>query len=158
MFDIFFLASLLLGVSNTPAKVSVDKEKVLERHNYYRNLVGVEDLQYSEECAEFAQSWAESLAKKDRGLYHSDSEKYGENVFWASYNASVEEAIEEWAFERKYFNKKTRKYTSKVGHYSQMVWRDTKFVGMGAARSKSGGVYWVASYYPPGNWQGEKAY
>ena len=45
-----------------------------------------------------------------------------------------------------------------IGHYTQMVWKDTKEVGISYAISKSGSVYVVARYYPPGNYSGEYPY
>ena len=45
-----------------------------------------------------------------------------------------------------------------IGHYTQMVWKDTKEVGISYATSKSGSVYVVARYYPPGNYSGEYPY
>jgi hypothetical protein len=44
-----------------------------------------------------------------------------------------------------------------VGHYTQMVWRETREVGIGMAQSKHG-LYVVARYSPAGNIVGEKPY
>lgn len=38
-----------------------------------------------------------------------------------------------------------------TGHFTQMVWRDTKEIGVGRAKGKSGQVVIVANYKPRGN-------
>ena len=157
MLNLLILTTILFNATATPSSINVDKEMVLERHNFYRSELGIEGLEYSDECASYAQEWANTLAKKNR-MYHSKTEEYGETLFWSSYESTAAEAIDDWATEKKFFNTRSRKYTSKAGHYTQMIWRDTKYVGMGVAKARNGSYYWVATYYPPGNWTGEKAY
>jgi len=43
------------------------------------------------------------------------------------------------------------------GHYTQIVWRDTKQVGCGVARDNRREI-WVCNYDPPGNWVGHRPY
>lgn len=38
-----------------------------------------------------------------------------------------------------------------TGHFTQVVWKDTKELGMARAKSKNGSVYVVARYRPAGN-------
>ena len=45
-----------------------------------------------------------------------------------------------------------------IGHYTQMIWKNTTEVGMALAVSKSGATYVVARYSPPGNFVGETPY
>jgi ves G 5 allergen, putative len=41
------------------------------------------------------------------------------------------------------------------GHFTQLVWKTSKKLGIGQAKGASGNVYVVANYYPPGNIIGE---
>jgi hypothetical protein len=41
------------------------------------------------------------------------------------------------------------------GHFTQLVWNDTEFVGCGRSECFAGGVFITCSYDPPGNWKGE---
>jgi len=158
MWRLIFISVLLTSIGIAIKIKPVDQQKVVDRHNYYRKMVGVPNLKYSKECATYAQKWAEQLASKNNGLKHSGNHKYGENIYWSSNSATEIDMIDYWAFEKKYFNPKTRNHTHKNGHYSQIVWRDTKFVGVGMAIAKDGSEYWVATYYPAGNYIGKKAY
>ena len=58
----------------------------------------------------------------------------------------------------KYSKIKRYRIGPKVGHYTQIVWKDTKEVGVASAISKNGKVYVVARYYPAGNYLGEYPY
>lgn len=38
----------------------------------------------------------------------------------------------------------------------QVVWRNTQLVGCGSAKCPGGGTFVVCSYYPPGNYNGQR--
>ena len=42
-----------------------------------------------------------------------------------------------------------------ASRFTQLIWKNSKEVGFGIAKSKSGKFYCVANYYPPGNLLGE---
>jgi pathogenesis-related protein 1 len=44
------------------------------------------------------------------------------------------------------------------GHFLQVIWKDTQFVGCGSGRAADGTTYIVCSYFPSGNWEGQKPY
>jgi len=125
----------------------IDKNQLLERHNYYREKLAIAPLEWSDELAVVAQSWANHLAKSC-DLVHSSND-YGENIYWTSASASPNEVVDLWASEEEDFNHKKRTYTSGTGHYSQIIWRATTHVG---------GEIWVCNYDPAGNVIGRPAY
>ena len=60
-----------------------------------------------------------------------------------------------WYDEIKDYNWKNPEISiEKTGHFTQVVWKDTKEVGFGVAISPSGEFYAVANYYPAGNFVG----
>lgn len=138
----------------------IDQEALLERHNHYRSELGVAPLQWSDELAEYAQNWANKLAKSC-DMYHSKG-KFGENIYWTSGTATPAEVVDFWATEEQYFNHRNPVYKSgkgrKYGHYSQMIWRNTTHMGGAMQKCKHGGEIWVCNYNPHGNVIGEKAY
>lgn len=142
-----------------------DAQAVLDHHNKIRNDLGIPPLTWSEEVAAYAQAWADTLANSNdcNLIHHENSDKgYGENLFGGSSAESFKaiDASLAWYSEKE-------KYTySKVGdgnwietgHYTQMIWKNTKEVGVGIATCPSGGVVVVANYSPAGNFSGEFPY
>lgn len=43
------------------------------------------------------------------------------------------------------------------GHFSQVVWRDSKELGVAVAKNRNGHIFVVANYSPPGNFIGSFA-
>ena len=49
-------------------------------------------------------------------------------------------------------------FSAKTGHFTQVVWKSSKKLGVGAAQApESGAWYIVCNYFPPGNVRGEFA-
>jgi hypothetical protein len=111
---------------------------------------------------------------------HNDSE-YGENLaaFFGGFGGSgrigsPEQVVNNWYNEVECWTYGTIAGTEMCnqacvgamssngcGHYTQVVWRDTKRVGCGVATCNGGGSpkeYWVCNYDPPGNWVGNVPY
>ena len=42
-------------------------------------------------------------------------------------------------------------YSDGTGHFTQVVWKDTKEVGFGKSKGQNGKIFVVANYYPAGN-------
>ena len=141
--------------------------EVLAHHNLVREELGVPPLTWSNELAAFAQEWADHLAANGCKMEHRqqpriNQEAIGENLFWGSNGAVYhpKDASLSW-----YSEKKIYKYGQfgkgnwhAIGHYTQMVWRKTRQVGVGVAICKEGEILVVANYYPAGNYLGELPY
>ena len=133
----------------------------INAHNEYRARHGVQPLTYNKKLADYAQRWAEHLASVDR-MYHSNTNAvgYGENIAYGYGQAVSGRTASKWWYDEindYNFNSGSRKFFSfgkQIGHFTQLVWKNTKEVGFGSARASNGGVYVVANYYPPGNVQG----
>ncbi|XP_049857672.1 uncharacterized protein LOC126340742 isoform X2 [Schistocerca gregaria] len=134
-------------------------EEGLRIHNEYRRKHGVPDLKLSKELCEYATEWAKTLAKEDKFCHRPDG-KYGENIFcvWSSdagKNVTARDACLKWYKEVKDFTFGVEPRMLKSGHFSQMIWRSSKELGMGIARSKNGRAIIVANYNPRGNYIGQ---
>ncbi len=151
-------------------------------HNAARRSLDLDpplpDLVWSEELADFAQEWAETLVNDDNcgTIFHRMQNMYGENIasrgtmpFRVEY--SPEEAVESWFSEIDCWEYGTIRGTESCeaacisdlnstgcGHFTQIAWRNTRAVGCGYATCESQGwttEVWVCNYDPPGNYIGQ---
>lgn len=85
-------------------------------------------------------------------MYHRPNNKYGENLFWIS-AGSLNGTLASKVFygEIKNYNFDKAEFSHDTGHFTQLVWRDSQRLGIGVAKSSSGGTFVVANYDPPGN-------
>lgn len=133
---------------------------ITQAHNEYRRALGIPDLVWDEKIAAYAQDWANQLQRRNCTMVHRNSNKYGENLAWASGKAlSTYEVVKMWYDEVHDYDYKTNscRRGRVCGHYTQVVWRDSKRLGCGMAKCGNSEV-WVCNYDPPGNWIGEKPY
>lgn len=127
----------------------------LKVHNEYRRKHGVPDLMLSEELCKYAQEWADTCAKT-ASLQHRANSNYGENIFCVyssdySHTPSARDAIKEWYDESKRHSYGVEKVNMATLHFTQVVWKASREVGVGMAKNKKGQTYVVANYNPRGN-------
>lgn len=145
---------------------NVFSRQVLAEHNLERTRAGVPALVWNEGLAREAQTWAHKLAREGWLRHASDSENggAGENLWMGSAGYFAPEAmIGTFIEERRFFKPGAFPDVSQtgnwqdVGHYTQVVWRDTREVGCAVARNARDD-FLVCRYWPAGNWMGEQAY
>ncbi len=165
----FFVAFLLIAgnvFSQNIVKLNQDqKDEFVREHNKWRADVGTSDLIWSEELASYSAKWAEELGKKCKMKHRPNSGKweqlYGENIYWTSApTATPKQSTDAWGEEIEFYPKSVPfDYPNKYGHYTQMVWRNTKRVGCAIVEcGDDKGVIIVCNYDPSGNWMEQKAY
>ena len=163
---------LLLFPTLIIGQLDKDKLSALQVHNDARSEVGVAPLVWSKKLEEQAQKYAKKIARTNN--YKHSNTKDGENLAmfyeYEKHNkvktyiyseTPLYDASLAWYDEIKdYKYSKIKRYRvgPKIGHYTQVVWKDTKKVGIASAVSKNGKVYVVARYYPAGNYLGEYPY
>jgi pathogenesis-related protein 1 len=131
--------------------------EMLKEHNAVRAGVGIPPLQWSEHLSAVAQNWANTLVSR-RKFEHSPDNRYGENLFDISGQAATPAlAVKFWAAEARNYDYASNSCRGMCGHYTQIVWRDSKNVGCAVARA-GGREVWVCNYDPPGNWLGRRPY
>jgi pathogenesis-related protein 1 len=130
---------------------------LLAAHNAVRARLGIAPLAWSNRLAERSQDWADTLLAR-RQFAHRPNSTYGENLFEIrGATASPQQVVGAWAGESRDYDYKSNKCRGVCGHYTQIVWRDSKEVGCGLARG-GGRQVWVCDYDPPGNWVGQRPY
>ena len=132
-------------------------DSMLAAHNAVRQEAGVPELNWSVELATFAQQWADALVARGQ-FAHRRNSPYGENLYEITgVRTTPGEVVEQWAAESKNYRYSSNTCRGVCGHYTQIVWRDTRKVGCAVAR-KAGTEVWVCNYDPPGNWIGKRPY
>lgn len=141
------------------ARVMAD---VLMAHNQIRAAANVPPMTWNARLAEGAARWAEHLAQSGY-MMHSQS-KEGENI-WMGTSGAFSHAlmVRDWANEGRFYragyfpNISSTGDWRDVGHFTQMVWRDTRQLGCAIA-SRDGWDVLVCRYNSPGNVVGKRPY
>ena len=154
----FWLLIVLAGTSGAQSIASSSMARdMLAAHNAVRARSGTAPLVWSDRLAARSQEWAGTLLARKR-FAHRPNSAYGENLFEIrGAGASPKEVVNAWAAESRNYNYKSNKCRGVCGHYTQIIWGDTKEVGCAVARG-GGREVWVCDYYPPGNWAGQRPY
>jgi uncharacterized protein YkwD len=131
--------------------------QMVAAQNALRAKAGVPALAWSEDLARSAQEWADTLIA-ERRFQHRPKSKYGENMYESRGGQTPPaKVVDRWAAEAANYDYKSNKCKGVCGHYTQIVWRDTKQVGCAVAREGDREV-WVCEYAPPGNYVGMRPY
>ncbi|PGH12681.1 hypothetical protein AJ80_06624 [Polytolypa hystricis UAMH7299] len=126
--------------------------------NRYRSEHNARALSWNESLADSALDWADECLWK-----HSEVEGGpGENLAMGYPNVTM--AVEAWGDERDIFDFDDPTFSKETGHFTQMVWKDTRTVGCGRKNcgrpgdgkddgddERAQGWYLVCHYWPPGN-------
>lgn len=132
-------------------------DSMLAAHNAVRQAAGVPALTWSIELSTFAQQWANELVARGQ-FKHRRNSPYGENLYEITGALTTPgEVVDQWALESKNYRYGSNTCRGVCGHYTQIVWLDTRKVGCAVARSARTEV-WVCNYDPPGNWIGKRPY
>ena len=156
--------------SNNTGNASADfVNTILAVHNNERDAVGVPKLVWNDTLAAGAKAWAEYLAANGK-FEHSTCcgafRDYGENIagFDPSQGVSAPgNGLMLMVAEKNNYHggliTPDIPANQTIGHYTQMVWRNTTSVGCGTGSgSKLPYSILVCRYYPPGNIFGQKPY
>ncbi|MGH0158475.1 UNVERIFIED_CONTAM: hypothetical protein FKN15_058117, partial [Acipenser sinensis] len=125
----------------------------LESCNERRSAHGAKPLTEDPEMSRGAESWARHLLSQ-RKLKHSTT-SHGENI-WAKMGGADatltgREVVDAWYEEMKNYDFSQPGYQEKTGHFTQLVWRGSRTVGVGSASDRKGTIIIVAQFQPPGN-------
>lgn len=142
-----------------------DARQIVALHNRIRAEVGVGPVRWSEDLAAFAQQWADHLASTRCGMEHRPrsgrwQQEYGENLFIGTAgHYGTSDAVTAWAGEKCNYRGGAIQASrfADIGHYTQMVWRDTTRIGCATAECNSWLIV-VCNYDPRGNYLGQSPY
>lgn len=125
--------------------------EALQAHNAVRARHGSPPLHWNQECYLFARQQADVCQAKG-GLSHGSVDgptgRHGQNIFFCSRSPSPTQAVDAWASEAACYSYDRPGFHSSTGHFTQLVWASTLFVGLA---SSADGRFIVANYFPAGN-------
>jgi hypothetical protein len=133
--------------------------RIVEIHNRVRSGVGVAPIAWDPSLAAGADRWAAELARTGRFEHSPPALRpgQGENLWMGTRGAyGIDQMVGSWAGEGRWFrpgvfpNVSRGGGWSRVGHYTQMIWRVSTRVGC-AMRSSARYDYLVCRYAPAGN-------
>ncbi len=140
--------------------------RILRTHNEERLRLRLQPLKWNIHLEREAREWAQHLSRAGR-LQHADQEgrnRTGENLWMGTAGHwPVETMVGMFIDEKKHYRHAQFPNISKtgnwadVGHYTQVVWRETKEVGCAVVTARGNDVL-VCRYWPAGNVWGQKAY
>jgi hypothetical protein len=156
------ISPLLMG--GTVARVDFN-QRLLAAQNMARAAMGVPPLAWNNQLAADARVWANQLAATGRFEHSPDEpgeEPQGENLWAGTPRAySPEAMIGLWVAEKRDYrpgifpNNSRSGDVENVGHYTQLIWRDTRQVGCATAVGRSE-EFLVCRYSAAGNVYGER--
>eukprot|EP00590_Aulacoseira_subarctica_P003312 CAMPEP_0172429096 /NCGR_PEP_ID=MMETSP1064-20121228/49025_1 /TAXON_ID=202472 /ORGANISM="Aulacoseira subarctica , Strain CCAP 1002/5" /LENGTH=235 /DNA_ID=CAMNT_0013174263 /DNA_START=133 /DNA_END=840 /DNA_ORIENTATION=+ len=168
---IFILRGIMVVVPNKNGEVAPPLKRntteILQAHNYYRSQVGVPPLHWSGTLASHAHEYANFLSNNQLFNHSSmDREGEGESLWMgtASNSTTFTQMIESFGKEQQYYKHgifphvSTTGNWSQVGHYTQMIWRDTTQLGCAGSIGTDGNYRLVCRYWTAGNVVGQMVY
>ena len=145
--------------NNNNVKGNNFQEEALRAHNDYRRKHHSPNLTLNNELNRIAQNYANKIAK-EFSLQHSNNEykgePLGENIYMVNgMKPTGRDMTKSWYDEINKYNFNSKKFIKGTGHFTQIVWKNSKEVGFGIAQAADGSYFCVANYYPCGNFLGE---
>ncbi|KAF8884870.1 CAP domain-containing protein [Mucidula mucida] len=133
------------------------KVAVLANHNAARLDYGATALTWSEDLYAAALDWANTCK-----FQHSHG-KYGENLYATTGKGGdpIKLAVSAWMAEASQYDYDKPGFSSTTGHFTQVVWKNTKSVTCAVGQCPAGTIFRAASQYvvcrysPPGNYVGQ---
>jgi pathogenesis-related protein 1 len=154
---LFSAGLLVLLLCGSAGAQSWNPQDMVAAHNFYRAQVKVPALRWSSSLATRAQQWANTLIQRRTFAPRRDG-VFGENLYEVvNGRATPVEVLKAWVSEKANYRYDSNSCSARCGHYTQVIWRDTREVGCGVARDSRREV-WVCNYDPPGNVVGERPY
>ncbi|XP_050424460.1 uncharacterized protein LOC126835733 [Adelges cooleyi] len=140
-------------------EVEIIRKDILLATNNLRAKHQSSELLINGEMNAYAQEWSNSIATTNIIKHRPDPHQYGENIFSSSaYLVNMGEvAVQSWYDEIDldggYNFEGDEKEMSKNSslHFTQVIWKNTKEIGIGVSKMGNGWYIIVVNYSPPGN-------
>lgn len=152
----FLILCLVVGIYCVSLDLEKIRNDILERHNLYRKRHQVGQLTREPEIEKLAQDHADKCAllgyiKLSSNTYKDQA--LGENSYQGYNNGYVGTAsVDLWYNDSLSYDFSNPGYKEGVGHFTQIVWKNSKKIGCGIAVDDKETYYVTCHYYPAGNY------
>jgi pathogenesis-related protein 1 len=163
--DTITLESSVDAISLEPRAATADawSASILSTHNAARTKYGAKALTLNTAMNASTTAYAAKCV-----FAHSTQNpagQYGENLFASTASTTgMKDAVNNWVAEVAKYNYSKPEFSAATGHFTQVVWKNTKTVTCAMASCKKGTIfadyaskYIVCRYTPPGNYAGQFA-
>ena len=143
-----------------PGLTSEQKQEITNYVNAYREKHQAPPMLWSDQIAAFSQNWSYYLITNNL-FEHSGSSIYGENLaYFQGYGNDVmtllKKSVDGWYNEVSAYDFNNPGFSSGTGHFTCLVWKESKTFGMGISfNSMTNSVDVTMNTSPPGNVSGE---
>ncbi len=132
------------------------RAQILTKHNYYRAQHQVGDLVRLPAIEKIAQNYSEYLAsigKMEHSKNKYNGERLGENLYYGYLSSNIgKNSVEKWYSEESLYDYNNPGYKQGIGHFTQLVWKNSKNLGCGVGCKSNNYCYVTCNYYPAGNY------
>lgn len=155
-----FKLGLLVKAYFGEAEIPPFKDQCLKWHNMYREKHQVDPVTWDDTLTSGAQSWADYLAQNNL-FKHASGLQVGENLYLSG-SPSPEEpctsATQAFYGEVKDYDFNKPGFSMETGHFTQVVWKDSKKIGAAQQIRGDGRLVVVIRYSPAGNFNTDGAF
>ena len=150
LLDIMNKKSSLLKSSNNNYKYYYE---IIELLNKYRARHNVPPLNIDSEINIIAQSHSDKIAREN--FIEISNNKYknselGEIIFQFSENDSLQHIISSF-YEQEIIKYNYKSKAPNPSNFTQIIWKNSKYIGIGCSKTRDNNIYIVINFYPPGN-------
>ena len=128
------------------------KEEALKMHNEYRRRHNAVALTWSDSLAKKATTIASKLLDATRTKFKRELEKQGENIAILPYSTKniAKQAVEKWYAEITKFSFASPSIKPETRDFTQIIWKNSKEIGMGFVHTPDKKKTLVVALYNPG--------
>ena len=131
--------------------------QMLKLHNEERKKNDSEELKLNEDLNSLALEYSENIKsnqekiKKFKYINFFKELIFGENIAYSE-TKEPKKIFETWLNKDKNYETNSNKFLKANAHYTQIIWKNTKEIGISISHDKENKRYCtVILYYPPGN-------
>ena len=166
---LFSCLLLIVSSTNLRGTAAYNWETVytdlVNQHNTLRTKHRVGKLTKLKDIATMALATAKNCAKLKTLKHSSDSysgQPVGQNLYVSTWGPTAKDILQGWYYEEEpnyNYNTGKSKNGGVIGHFTQVVWKNTKQIGCayatGTYLAYSNSYYVCCNYFPAGNYYGQ---